>query len=52
MDPEMTPEMADILCRDNRVESDKAERELGYRRVPLAKCLQDSYDWLKAEGML
>ncbi len=52
MDPEMTPEMADILCRDNRVESDKAERELGYRRVPLAKCLQDSYDWLKAEGVL
>ena len=52
MHPEMTPEMADILCRDNRVESDKAERELGYRRVPLAKCLQDSYDWLKAEGML
>jgi nucleoside-diphosphate-sugar epimerase len=51
-DPDMTPEMADILCRDNRVETDKAERELGYRRVPLTQCLQDSYDWLKGEGLL
>ena len=51
-DPEMTPEMAEILCRDNRVETDKAEREIGYRRMPLAQCLQDSYAWLKDEGLL
>jgi nucleoside-diphosphate-sugar epimerase len=51
-DPDMTPEMADILCRDNRVETDKAERELGYRRVPLKQCVEDSYAWLKGEGLL
>ena len=51
-DPDMTPEMAAILCRDNRVVTDKAERELAYRPVPLEQCLQDSYAWLKAEGLL
>ena len=51
-DPDMTPEMADILCRENSVITDKAERELGYRPVPLEQCLKDSYTWLKAEGML
>jgi nucleoside-diphosphate-sugar epimerase len=51
-DPDMTPEMADLLCRDSVVTTDKAERELGYRRVPLERCLKDSYDWLKSEGEL
>jgi len=51
-EPDMTPEMADILCRDNRVVTDKAERELDYRRVPVEQCLRDSYEWLKAEGLL
>jgi nucleoside-diphosphate-sugar epimerase len=50
--PDMTPEMADLLCRDTAVVTDKAERELGYRRVPLEKCIADSYTWLKAEGEL
>lgn len=50
--PEMTPEMAEILSRDNRVVTDRAERELDYHRVPLEQCLRDSYDWLKAEGLL
>ncbi len=51
-EPDMTPEMADVLFRQSRVETDKAERELGYQRVPLDRCLGDSYEWLKAEGML
>ena len=51
-DPDMTPEMADLLCRNTAVVTDKAERELGYRRVPLEKCIADSYAWLKAEGDL
>jgi nucleoside-diphosphate-sugar epimerase len=50
--PDMTAEMADLLCRDSIVITDKAERELGYRRVPLERCLKDSYDWLKSEGEL
>lgn len=51
-EPEMTPEMADILCRDNRVDTDKAERELGFRRVPLQQCINDSYTWLQREGLI
>lgn len=51
-EPEMTPEMAEILCGENRVTTDKAERELSYRPRPLGECLADSYQWLKAEGLL
>jgi len=51
-EPEMTPELATMLSRESRVETNKAETELGYRRVPLAKCLEDSYRWLVAEGKL
>lgn len=51
-EPEMTPEMAAILCGANRVVSDKADRELGYRRRPLEQCLQDSHAWLQAEGLV
>ncbi len=51
-EPEMTPEMAEILCGENRVVTDKAERELNYRPRPLGECLADSYQWLKAEGLL
>ena len=51
-EPDMTPEMAAILCGENRVVTDKAERELNYRPVPLEQCLRDSYTWLKTEGLL
>jgi nucleoside-diphosphate-sugar epimerase len=51
-DPDMTPEMAELLCRGNRVATGKAERELDYRPAPLGRCLQDSHAWLKAEGLL
>jgi nucleoside-diphosphate-sugar epimerase len=52
VEPDMTAEMADILCRTSRVVTDKSDRELGFRRVPLATCLGDSYQWLKCEGVL
>ena len=51
-EPEMTPEMAEILCGEHRVVTDKAARELNYRPRPLQECLADSYTWLKAEGIL
>jgi nucleoside-diphosphate-sugar epimerase len=50
--PEMTPEMAEILCGTSPVASEKAQRELGYRPRPLADCLKDSFQWLKSEGLL
>jgi nucleoside-diphosphate-sugar epimerase len=51
-EPDITPEMAEILCGANQVATDKAERELNYRRRPLDECLSDSYRWLKSEGLL
>ena len=51
-EPDMTPEMAELLCGENLVATDKAERELNYRPPPLKQCLEDSYLWLKAEGLL
>lgn len=51
-EPDMTPEMAAILCGENRVVTDKAERELNYHPRPLEQCLRDSYTWLKAEGLI
>jgi nucleoside-diphosphate-sugar epimerase len=50
--PDMTAEMAELLSGENRVATDKAERELNYRRRPLNECLEESYLWLKAEGLL
>lgn len=51
-DPELTPEMATLLCHDSRVETDKAERELGYRQSSWRQCLADSHAWLVKEGLL
>lgn len=50
--PEITPELAAMLCSSIRCETDKAERELGYRRVPLRTCLEDSFEWLRRERLL
>lgn len=51
-EPEITPELAKLMCGSLRVETDKAERELGYSQVPMREAVQDSYDWLVAEGLL
>jgi dihydroflavonol-4-reductase len=51
-EPDMSREMADILCRRNTLATDKAERELAYKPRQLHQCLQDSYSWLKSEGLL
>jgi hypothetical protein len=32
--------------------SDKAIAELGYRPVPLADMLRESYEWLKSEKLI
>lgn len=50
--PEMTPEMAEILCGTNEVTDEKARKELGFRPRPLDECLRDSFQWLKNEGLL
>ena len=50
--PDISPEMAAMLCMQLHCETDKAERELGYRAVPVQKGVDDSYAWLVAEGLL
>lgn len=51
-EPRVTPESARMATRDIGCDCSKAERELGFRRVPLRRMVQDSYDWLKAEGLV
>jgi dihydroflavonol-4-reductase len=51
--PRVTPEIAQSTTRPPRYfRSDKAIRELGYRAVPLAEMVRDSYEWLKEENLL
>jgi nucleoside-diphosphate-sugar epimerase len=51
--PTITPEIAAATAgTPHTFKSDKAIRELDYRAVPLREMLRDSYDWLKAEGLL
>jgi len=51
-EPEITPEMAALLCSHIRCRSDKAMRELGYRTVSLEIMFADCYQWLAAEGLV
>lgn len=50
--PELTPVAATFTCKHLRVDSSKAERELGYRSTPLPQLLADTIAWLRAEGLL
>jgi nucleoside-diphosphate-sugar epimerase len=51
-EPEATPEGIAIACARARVVSRRAERELGYRPAALHPMIEDSYQWLRAEGLL
>ncbi|QUD90116.1 SDR family oxidoreductase [Phenylobacterium montanum] len=51
-EPSITPEIAEGLGGMNIVTSAKAQRELGYKVVPLSVMVKDCYDWMVAEGRL
>ena len=51
-EPDITPESAELLCSRWAVDPSKAERELGFRRVPLQQMVEDSHRWLAAEHLL
>lgn len=51
-EPDLTPEGAALVTARVRIASDLAERELGYRPVPLRVLLEDSYRWLSSRGLL
>ncbi len=51
-EPEITPEIAEVVCGRFRIASDRAARDLGYRAVPLETMLADAHAWLAAAGLL
>ncbi len=50
--PNVTPEVAAAFVRHHLFTCDKAIGELGYRPVPMADMLLESYEWLKSERIL
>lgn len=51
-EPELTPELARVLCMSFEVRTNKAERELGFQPVPLRRMLEDAYEWMREERLL
>jgi len=50
--PPITPEMAGAMSRRVSTASVKAQRELGYKIIPLKDMVKDCYDWMAAEGRI
>lgn len=51
-EPPVTPDAIAIVSKPTFAHSKKAQEELGYKVVPLDKMVKDSYEWLKAEGLI
>ena len=50
--PPITPEMVRSISRNSYTLSAKAQRELGYRIVPLKEMAKDCYDWMVSESRI
>lgn len=50
--PTMTRETVELLASHTYCSSNRAEKELGYRAVPLRDMLIDCREWMQAEGYL
>jgi nucleoside-diphosphate-sugar epimerase len=51
-EPDVTPEGNALSSHEIRCVSDKAERELGYRSVPVRLMVEDTIAWMKSRGLL
>ncbi len=51
-EPDLTPEAAVMTSHDIICNSAKAERELGYRSVPLRDMIRDTIEWMNEKGLL
>jgi nucleoside-diphosphate-sugar epimerase len=51
-EPRFTPEGVAMVSHRVTCRSDKAEKELGYRVLPVREVVGDACAWLKAEGLL
>ncbi|QBB69178.1 NAD-dependent epimerase/dehydratase family protein [Pseudolysobacter antarcticus] len=50
--PSLTPEAVAFTCHHLRVDSSKAERELGYRSTALNVLIADTCAWLREQGLI
>jgi nucleoside-diphosphate-sugar epimerase len=50
--PPITTEMVATISKSVSTRAAKAQRDLGYRIVPLKDMVKDCYDWMVAEGRL
>ncbi len=50
--PALTPEMAKMFGSRGTISVAKAQRELGFKVVPLEAMAKDCYDWMVAEGRI
>jgi nucleoside-diphosphate-sugar epimerase len=50
--PTLTPESASVVIWSRTCDSGKAMRELDYRAADLHSMVEQSYEWLKQEGLL
>lgn len=51
-EPAMTREMVEAFSHPMTTTSAKAQRDLGYKVVPLKEMVKDCYDWMVAEGRI
>ncbi|MCA9524738.1 MAG: hypothetical protein KC549_00390, partial [Myxococcales bacterium] len=51
-EPSLTPDRLGVLQKSVRIASDRAERDLGYEPASLRAMLEDTWAWLRAEGLL
>ena len=51
-EPDLTPEMAKGFSGNVTITAAKAQRELGFKIVPLEEMVKDCYDWMVAEGRI
>jgi nucleoside-diphosphate-sugar epimerase len=51
-EPDITPEGAALVTHSIRCDSGKAERELGYRSVPVHRMVSETIEWMRAQGLL
>jgi nucleoside-diphosphate-sugar epimerase len=51
-EPDITAANAELVCSRWRVDCTKAQKELGFSPVPLREMTEDSFRWLRQEGVV
>ena len=50
--PLITPESIEIVSRHQKIETNKAERELGFKHRPLQTTISDTIAWFQEQHMM